>query len=114
MNYKSFINNKALNQKVADFLQSVDKDKNQSYSEKEVKDGIKGAVSIFAKPFAGKGASVAMEKLDKNKDGKITQDEIDAFLKSNYNISFDNAKEMTVEELADYLQRIEESNKKKK
>lgn len=114
MNYKSFINNKTLKLNVAEFLKSVDKDKNQSYSEKEIKDGIKGAVSLFAKPFAGKGADAAMEKLDTNKDGKVTQDEIDNFLKSNYNISFDNAKKMTVDELATYLQKAEESKKKQK
>lgn len=114
MNYKNFINNKTLKLNVGTFLKGVDKDNSKTFSEKEVKDGIKGAVSLFAKPFAGKGADAAMEKLDLNKDGKITEDEIANFLKSNYNISLDNAKKMTVDELATYLQKVEESNKKKK
>lgn len=114
MNYKTFINNKTLKKNVADFLKGVDKDGSKTYDGKEVKDGIKGAVSLFAKPLAGKGADAAMKKLDTNCDGKISQQEIDNFLKSEYNISFENAKKMTVDELATYLQNVEEGSKKKK
>lgn len=114
MNYKSFINNKTLKLNVGTFLKGVDKDNNKTLSEKEVKDGIKGAISLFAKPFAGKGADAAMKKLDTNNDGNITEDEIANFLKSNYNITLDSAKKMSVDELATYLQKVEENKKKQK
>ena len=114
MDYTTFINNKTLKKTVGEVLETTDKDDNKSYDKEELKDGIKDAVSIFAKPLAGKGASSAMKILDANKDGKITRDEIDNFLKKNYGISLDEAKDMTVKDLADFVQNVDENKKKNK
>lgn len=113
MDYTTFINNKTLKKTVGEFLATADKDNNKTYNKDELKDGIKGAVSIFAKPLAGKGANAAIKTLDANNDGKITQDEIDSFLKKNYGISLDKAKDMTVRDLANYVQEADEKKKKK-
>ncbi len=113
MDYTTFINNKTLKKTVGEFLATADKDNNKTYNKDELKDGIKGAVSIFAKLLAGKGADVAMETLDANNDGKITQDEIGSLLKKNYGLSLDKAKEMTVRDLANFIQDADEKKKKK-
>lgn len=112
MDYTTFINKKTSQKSVAEVLAKTDKNFDGKYDKGELKDGIKDSVSIFAKPLAGKGADAALKAADTNKDGAISTEEADAYLKKNYGISLADAKKMNVKDLANYIQDY--NGKKKK
>lgn len=112
MDYTTFINKKTSKKNVSEVLAKVDKNFDGKYDKGELKDGIKDSVSIFARPFAGKGADAAIKAADSNKDGVISNEEADAYLKKNYGISLADAKKMNVKDLANYIQNYDDKKKK--
>lgn len=114
MDYVTGINNKTLKKSVGEVLTSADKNSDKSLDKKEIKDGIKGAASIFAKPFIGdKAVNAALKAVDSDNDGKISFEELDSFLQKKYNVTLEQAKAMNVKDAANLIQKINEENKKK-
>lgn len=115
MDYSTAINNKTLKKNVGEVLSSTDKNNDTIYNREEIKDGIKGAVSIFGKPFINnKVVDSVMNVVDKNKDDKVTLDEINSFLQEKYGMTLDEAKQMNVKDLVDQFQEIDKAKKKEK
>ena len=113
MDYTTGVNNKTLKRNVGEVMKQYDPNGN-GYDKKEIKDILKGSVSIFGKPFiTNKVISEVQNRFDKNKDGIVSEKEIDSFLKKNYNINLKDAKEMTVKDLANKIQAQDKAKKKK-
>lgn len=99
MDYSLGINNKTLKRNVGDVLQQYDKDGN-GLNNSEIKNLVKGSVSIFGKPFVkDKTIQKIQGQFDANKDGIVSEKEIDAFLKNKYNMKLEDAKKMNVKNL---------------
>lgn len=113
MDYTTFLNKKTSQKRVAEVLQNADKNSDGNYDKGELKDGIRDSVSVFARPLAGKGADAALKAADTNKDGAISPEEADAYLKKNFGISLSDAKKMNVKDLANYVQDYNDKKKKK-
>lgn len=113
MDYSLGINNKTLKRNVGDVLNQYDKDGN-GLNQTELKDLIKGSVSIFGKPFIkDKVIQNVKNMFDTNKDGVISEKEINSFLKKEYNMNLSDAKKMNVKELVNTIQEKDEAKKKK-
>lgn len=114
MDYSLGINNKTLKRNVGDVLKQYDKDGN-GLNSSEIKDLVKGSVSIFGKPFVkDKTIQKIQGQFDANKDGVVSEKEIDAFLKKQYDLKLDDAKKMKVKDLVDTIQEKDEARKKAK
>ncbi len=112
MDYKLGINNKTLKRNVGDVLKQYDKDGN-GLNNSEIKDLVKGSVSIFGKPFVkDKTIQKIQGQFDTNNDGVVSEKEIDAFLKKQYDMKLDDAKKMNVKDFVDTLQEKDEARKK--
>ena len=112
MDYSFGINNKTLKRNVGDVLQQYDKDGN-GLNNSEIKDLVKGSVSIFGKPFVkDKTIQKIQGQFDANKDGIVSEKEIDAFLKNKYNMKLEDVKKMNVKNFVDTLQAKDEARKK--
>lgn len=114
MDYSLGINNKTLKRNVGDVLKQYDQDGN-GFNKAELKDLIKGSVSIFGKPFIkDKAIQNVQKQFDTNNDGIISEKEIDSFLKKQYDLKLDDAKKMKVKDLVDTIQEKDEARKKAK
>ena len=111
--YTSFINGKTLKMSVSELLKKYDKDGN-GINKEEFNSLAKGSVSIFAKPLLTKDLTdKVMSKFDLNTDGTVSTDEMKRLLKS-YNLDYDKAMNMTVEEAANHINNFDEAKKKAK
>ncbi len=111
--YSSFINNKTLKMTVSELINKYDKD-GKGINKEEFNSLAKGSVSIFAKPLVTKDLSdKAMQKLDLNGDGNISTDEMKKLLKG-YKLDYDKAMGMTVEDVANHINKVEDEAKKAK
>lgn len=112
VDYSLGINNKTLKRNVGDVLKQYDKDGN-GLNNAEIKDLIKGSVSIFGKPFVkDKTINKLQKEFDTNNDGTVSEKEIDAFLKKKYEMNLNDAKKMKVKDFVDTLQKKDEARKK--
>lgn len=112
MDYSLGINNKTLKRNVGDVLKQYDKDGN-GFNNTELKDLIKGSISIFGKPFVkDKAVQKVQKQFDTNNDGIISEKELDSFLKKKYEMSLDDAKKMNVKDLVNKIQEKDEASKK--
>ena len=86
---------------------------NSYVNNSEIKNLVKGSVSIFGKPFVkDKTIQKIQGQFDANKDGIVSEKEIDAFLKNKYNMKLEDAKKMNVKKFVDTLQAKDEARKK--
>ena len=114
MKYSAALNNKTLKMNTGDFLKKLDSNNNGSFSKEELKSGIKESVSVFVKPLiTDKVMNSISDMFDKDKNGTITEKEIENFLTKTYNISLNDAKKMNMKDLLDYLQEHEPKEEKK-
>lgn len=114
MDYSLGVNNKTLKRNVGEVLKQYDKDGN-GLNDTELKDLIKGSVSVFGKPFIKDKAIKNVQSLfDTNKDGIISEKEMDSYLKKQYDLNLSDAKKMNVKELVDTIQEKDEARKKAK
>ncbi len=112
MDYSLGINNKTLKRNVGDVLKQYDKDGN-GLNNTEIKDLIKGSVSIFGRPFIkDKTIQKIQGQFDTNNDGIVSEKEIDAFLKDKYNMKLEDVKKMNVKTFVDTLQEKDKASKK--
>ena len=113
MRYDKGINNKTLKMNTGELLKKYDKDGN-GFNQKELKELIKGSVSIIGKPFiTNSGISKVQNIFDKNHDGIISEKELDNYLKENYGINLNTAKSMNVKDLTDKIYKIDQKKKNK-
>lgn len=113
MHYNKGINNKTLKMNTGDVLKTYDKNGN-GLDKKELKDLIKNSITIFAKPFVkDKHINNVYDNFDTNKDGVISEKEMDSYLKQNYGIDLETAKGMKVKDLSDAIYKADQAKKKK-
>lgn len=111
--YTSFINSETLKMKVSELLKKYDKD-GKGIDKEEFNALTKGSVSIFAKPLLTKDLTdKAMSKFDYDENGTVTTDEMKKLLKG-YNLDYDKALNMTVEDVANHINDFDNAKKKAK
>ena len=111
--YTSFINGKTLKMKVSELLKKYDKD-GKGINQEEFNSLAKGSVSIFAKPLLTKDLTdKVMSKFDLNADGTVLTDEMKKLLKG-YNLDYNKAMNMTVEDVANHINEFDNAKKKAK
>lgn len=100
------VNRKTKNVILKDLMNKYNKTED-GISSDDLSKMAKESTSIFARPFVKKEISNKIAKMDVNKDDFISNEEMDTFLKDNYNIDFETASKMNMKDLTTHMKEID-------